>query len=105
MIAPPALVLVEQQVDVARLDITALKCSRFGQRAAHAFPQLLIYPLVNRDAEPLLRTIQDFGWHEVTHRLLEDMLGFESLHLHPGRNPRADKFYQLVIEQGRTRFQ
>src|ERR671926_509484 len=62
VVAASALVLVEQKGDVRAVRVAARARARVGERLAHAPAKLLIYPLLNGNAEALLRAVEDlFG--------------------------------------------
>ena len=96
---------VEQKLDVPRLGKPTLHRAWLSKCAMHAFAQLLVDPLLNRNAKALLRAVEDFGGHEIADCAPKDMFSLEALHFHRSRNARADKFDQFVIKQGYPRFQ
>src|SRR5258706_551867 len=87
MIAPPALVLIEQNVDVVFFDVSARRGTRFCQCLAHSLAQLLINPLFDGNAEAHLGAIQDLSGNKIAHSAFED--GIEAHGLNGVASPHA----------------
>ena len=79
MIAPVFGMFVEQRFDIFYVKISALQSSFFFESFVNLCLELRIYPIAERHAETLFRSVENFVRHESAHGFAENIFGFEVL--------------------------
>src|SRR5436190_1450573 len=102
MVAPATLVLIQQNVRVLRRNDPAVPKLRIGKGVANSFAQLLVYPLLNRNAETLFWTSKNLFRDQVGYGAFEQVLRFQTRHLHRSRNA-GHKVDELMIKERHAR--
>ena len=78
MITTPFVMFVENEIDVVCVDVAALSCARLAQRFANLIAKLVIDPLLDRDSESLLRSIENLRGDQISRDPFEQMFCFIS---------------------------
>ena len=93
----------DQPPDKRRLEIAALKTGGRQQRVSEQFPEVPPEPDTERDAESLLRPIEDLLWQQRRRHFLENVLPAPIRDLQ-GRRKAGGERNDLVVEQWHARF-
>src|SRR3569832_2016151 len=104
MIATSLMMFVENEIDILRVDVATLSCTRLAQRLAYLIPKLVIDPLLDWYSESLLGSIENLRGDQISRDALQEMLCFHACQFQRRRNG-GDEIDQLVVQQRHPHFE